>query len=309
MEGVKNKTFVMYESFYKSIIEDIPEDDKEARLECFMKLCEIGFYGREPTKSNNPIVNVIIKMATPNIVAAKDRHEAAIQNGMKGKEHGIKGGRPRNGETPEQAKARREAERDSETASTKPLKTPEGLIESQEVNETEETPTTPEGITELQELIESEKPLKPLNIDKDIDIDIDKNIDNDIIDNSENISSNIFSLSDNISKNKDKGTSGAEIEEVQEATLRKEVRDTIQGMDEDDVLDIILRRCIKMAEHKLKIQFLDFPKGYYDRTVMMLRECRNLSEESAASTIKKIVKDMMSDKNVTNLSVPPKQTI
>jgi len=77
----------------------------EQKGELFEKLGAYSLEG-EDVHSDIPIIEVILKMAAPNMDAAERRHQAAIENGKKGKEKGGGIGAPRKGETKEEYHAR-----------------------------------------------------------------------------------------------------------------------------------------------------------------------------------------------------------
>jgi hypothetical protein len=80
----KNKqSFVMYASF----LEAAEGLDGEAFKECVLKLRDYALYG-EDVYSKDPVVNIILLMAKPNIKAATTRYQKAVDNGNKGSEHG-----------------------------------------------------------------------------------------------------------------------------------------------------------------------------------------------------------------------------
>ena len=61
--------------------------DGEAFKECVLKLRDYALYGEE-VSSKDPVVNIILMMAKPNIKAATSRYKKAVENGELGKEHG-----------------------------------------------------------------------------------------------------------------------------------------------------------------------------------------------------------------------------
>ena len=96
MDRNERKSFVMYASF----LEAAEQLDAEAFKECVLKLRDYALFGEE-VYSKDPVVNIILTMAKPNISAAEARYQRCVENGNKGKEHGSKGGRPRKGESRE----------------------------------------------------------------------------------------------------------------------------------------------------------------------------------------------------------------
>lgn len=99
----RKKAFVVFASTYEAAVSHLT---LEQMGELFMLMGRYSLAG-EDVRSDNPMVDIILKMTIPNIEAAERRHQAAVENGSKGKEHGNKGGRPRNGETREEYDARR----------------------------------------------------------------------------------------------------------------------------------------------------------------------------------------------------------
>ena len=102
MEGSDRQSFVMYASF----LEAAENLEPAAFKECILKLRDYALYGQD-APSKDPVVNIILTMAKPNLSAAAARYQRCVDNGKKGKEHGSKGGRPRKGETREEYDARR----------------------------------------------------------------------------------------------------------------------------------------------------------------------------------------------------------
>ena len=138
----RKKAFVVFASTYEAA----KYLTLEQKGELFEMLGAYSLEGKE-VHSNNPIIDVILKMSIPNMDAAERRHQAAIDNGKKGKDGGGGVGRPRKGETTEEYQVR---------------------------------------VSEWRESRNSENPQKPLNkdIDRDIDkkkeIDIERNRDTDV---------------------------------------------------------------------------------------------------------------------------------
>lgn len=90
----RKESFVMYESFIDAASYLDGNDFKE----CVLKIRDYALYGSyEP--SDKQIINVILAMAKPNLDAAEKRRQRQIENGMKGKEYGILGGRPKSKES------------------------------------------------------------------------------------------------------------------------------------------------------------------------------------------------------------------
>ena len=92
----------MYDSFIQAGEFLSAEDFKKYIL----KIRDYALYGDE-TPSDNQVVNALMIMAKPNLKAAEERRQKAIENGIKGKEFGSLGGAPKKGETREEYDKRR----------------------------------------------------------------------------------------------------------------------------------------------------------------------------------------------------------
>ena len=101
MNGNERQSFVMYASF----LEAAENLEPAAFKECVLKLRDYALFG-ENVSSKDPVVNIILTMAKPNLNAAAARYQRCVENGSKGREHGSKGGRPKKGETREEYDAR-----------------------------------------------------------------------------------------------------------------------------------------------------------------------------------------------------------
>ena len=106
MESSERQSFVMYASFLAAAENLKPDQFKE----CILKMRDFAIYGEDVT-SSDPMTNIILTMAKPNLNAAAIRYQQSVENGMKGKEHGAKGGRPRKGESRNDYLARKQAEK------------------------------------------------------------------------------------------------------------------------------------------------------------------------------------------------------
>lgn len=84
--------FLIYESTYNQLIKCFtPQQIGE-----FIKLVgEYILYGNKDVESDDPLVDTMLQMSKPTLDSAERRHRAAVENGMKGAEHGKKGGRPK----------------------------------------------------------------------------------------------------------------------------------------------------------------------------------------------------------------------
>ena len=124
IKNEKKQSFVMYASF----LEMAEQLDGESFKECILKLRDYALLG-EDVHSKNPVVDIILTMAKPNISAAAARYQRCVENGYKGKEFGATGGRPRKGETKEEYDARRRK------TPRKPLNVDEDANEKEKENE------------------------------------------------------------------------------------------------------------------------------------------------------------------------------
>lgn len=102
------KNFTWFQS-YTNAIEKI--DDIVARSMLAMAIVEYGSLGIEPKfvdtkKTPSFVLEAVFEACRPNI----DKSIKHYDNGMKGKEYGKKGGRPKKGETKEEAYIRRNGE-------------------------------------------------------------------------------------------------------------------------------------------------------------------------------------------------------
>ena len=79
-------SFVFYESFYLAI----SELSAAQQSKIFQAICRYALYGEEPELKGASAA--VFKLVKPQIDANNRRYE----NGKKGAEHGIKGGRPKN---------------------------------------------------------------------------------------------------------------------------------------------------------------------------------------------------------------------
>lgn len=98
----RKKAFVVYASTYEAAVSHLT---LEQMGELFVKMGRYSLKGEE-VHSETPMVDVILKMTIPNMDAAERRHQAAIENGKKGKDKGGGPGRPYKGETKEEYQAR-----------------------------------------------------------------------------------------------------------------------------------------------------------------------------------------------------------
>lgn len=126
---------------FRTIVEAAKEMNKEEALELLLTYADYALGDTEEIETDNKYIKLILKQLVPALSAAEKRYEAACKNGPKGKEYGKKGGRPRKGETKEQAYERRN-----------PSKTPEQSPVATPVNNYQETPVKPLDVEEEVEV-------------------------------------------------------------------------------------------------------------------------------------------------------------
>lgn len=84
------KSFAFYWSF-KDAIKDMSDADK---LSVYESITDFAFLGIEPT-TLTPIGVLAWKLIRPQLIASMNRYDAAVDNGVKGKEYGKLGGAPK----------------------------------------------------------------------------------------------------------------------------------------------------------------------------------------------------------------------
>lgn len=137
LQNEKKNACVIFRSVYEAAL----ELDKEQALELLLTYIGAGLGENINLDECSQVVRLILKQNLAYLTAAERRYKAACENGKKGKDAGKKGGRPKKGETKEEAYERRN-----------PSKTPD------------ETPVIP---------IE-ETPVKPLEKEKEYEKDKEK---------------------------------------------------------------------------------------------------------------------------------------
>ena len=170
----RKKAFVVFASTYEAAVNHLT---LEQMGELFLKMGRYSLNG-DDVHSDTPMVDVILKMTIPNMDAAERRHQAAIENGKKGKDNGGGIGAPRKGETKEEYQAR--------------------LLEwkkSQEVSNNPQEPLNNNTNINTDRKINTDNDIE---IKKDTDIEIKKDIET----NKEiNDNTNVEVISDSISTN------------------------------------------------------------------------------------------------------------
>ena len=149
----RKEAFVVHASTYEAAVTYLT---LEQMGELFVKLGRFHFK-KEDVHSDDKDVDIILRMAKPVMNSASRRYQEAVENGTKGKEHGIKGGRPRKGETRDEYDARR-------------------LERARSVSEGGENPQKPLD-TDID--IDTEKEID-IEIKKDIDVKKEKDIDKEM---------------------------------------------------------------------------------------------------------------------------------
>ena len=103
IEKERKKAFVVFASTYEAA----KYLTLEQKGELFEMLGAYSLEGKE-VHSNNPMIDVILKMSIPNMDAAERRHQIAVENGSKSKNKRFPNiGPPRKGETREEYNERR----------------------------------------------------------------------------------------------------------------------------------------------------------------------------------------------------------
>ena len=125
----------MYETFFQYA--DLLLDD--AGLGKFVRLLRDYAIKGEDAHSSDPKIEGLLVLAKPLVSASTSRYKAAVnggKHGNKGAEHGKKGGRPRLGETKEEAYERRRKERElkeqEQAQEAKPEAEPKPAVEPRE---------------------------------------------------------------------------------------------------------------------------------------------------------------------------------
>lgn len=106
--------------FFETLLdaaERIKGTDEHAALEIYTAYAKYALGRTDKIETDSMIAELVVMQNIPSLNAATNRYNAAVENGKKGKEYGElgkeygkKGGRPRKGETKEEAKKRRENE-------------------------------------------------------------------------------------------------------------------------------------------------------------------------------------------------------
>lgn len=115
MENSKT-TCIFFKSLYDAA-KELKKTDPMTALEIYSAYFDYAFGVTEKVETDSQIARLLVMQNVDSLNAATRRYNTAVDNGNKGKEYGIlgkeygkKGGRPRKGETKEQANERRENE-------------------------------------------------------------------------------------------------------------------------------------------------------------------------------------------------------
>ena len=167
LQNEKRKSCILF----KSIVDAAEELDKDQALELLLTYAHYGLGEMIDLNKCSKIVKLILMQNIEALDAADRRYQASKMNGQKGKEYGKKGGRPRKGETPEEAYARRN-----------PQETPK----NPQVVSCTETPAKPQEnpdknpmenpVTQKTALECSQNPQKPLNVDVNAYVDAEVDV-------------------------------------------------------------------------------------------------------------------------------------
>ena len=146
----RKKAFIVFASTYEAT----KYLTREQKGELFELLGKFAFNDEE-VHSESPLVDMLLRMTIPNMIAAEKRHQIAIENGSKGKDFGIRGGRPRKNLTKVEVVTTHNKQQ----------------LPSNNENNPQITPNKPlNSNTNINKEVDN-------NIDKNIDKYIDKNID------------------------------------------------------------------------------------------------------------------------------------
>ena len=145
-ENEQTLSFVMYESFFEAA--DELQLDYTSLGEFVARLRDYVIYGEEH-RSEDGKVNALLALAKPLVKASANRHKNAVKggdHGNKGADYGHLGGRPRTGETKEEANERRRKER--ELKEQEPVQEPQPVAKPQPAVETRENPKNPLNVND-----------------------------------------------------------------------------------------------------------------------------------------------------------------
>lgn len=134
-EKEQTKSFVMYETFFQYA--DLLLDDAE--MGRFVRLMRDYAINGKDAHSSDPKIEGLLIITKPLVSASTGRYKAAVnggKHGNKGAGYGHLGGRPRNGETREEANERRRKERElkeqEQAQELQPVVEPISAVETRE---------------------------------------------------------------------------------------------------------------------------------------------------------------------------------
>ena len=162
LQNEKRKSCILF----KSIVDAAEELDNDQALELLLTYAHYGLGETIDLDKCSKIIRLILLQNIEALNAADRRYQASKLNGPKGKEYGKKGGRPRKGETPEEAYRRRnpqETPKNPQTVSC--TETPAKPQENPDNNPIK-NPVIQKSALEC-----SQNPQKPLNVDVDAEVD------------------------------------------------------------------------------------------------------------------------------------------
>lgn len=168
LQNEKRKSCILF----KSIVDAAEELEKDQALELLLTYAHYGLGETIDLDKCSKIVRLILLQNIEALDAADRRYQASKLNGQKGKEYGKKGGRPRKGETPEEAYQRRNPQ---ETP-----KNPQSVSCAENSAKPQETPDNnpiKNPVIQKTPLECPQNPQKPLNVDVDVDAYVDAEVD------------------------------------------------------------------------------------------------------------------------------------
>ena len=145
----KKKSCVLF----RSVVEAAEELDINEALELLLNYAHLGLGDEVDLDKCSKTVRLILKQNVESLDAAERRRQTAIENGNKGKDSGKKGGRPRKGETKEEAYQRRNPQETPKNPQYSSIKNPQ------------ETPKNPQYSS-------IKNPQKPLDVDVYVEEDV-----------------------------------------------------------------------------------------------------------------------------------------
>ncbi len=108
-----NTALLLYPSTYQQLVKHYT---KEQIGEYIILIGDYLFNNNKDVESKDPMVDLLLQMSKPTTDSAAKRHRIAVENGMKGAEHGNKGGAPKGNQN-----ARKNKENNPQTTPNQPL--------------------------------------------------------------------------------------------------------------------------------------------------------------------------------------------